>query len=70
MVFHMSLSDSKFPQVSRTLLSILADINNAVGWMVSTSPFISKSSSPFINSFVTVPRALIRIGITVIFSIC
>ena len=38
MVFHWSLSDSKFPQVSRTLLSILAVLNNAVVWMVSTRP--------------------------------
>ena len=30
MVFHRSSSDSKSPQVSRTLLSILADLNNAV----------------------------------------
>ena len=32
--FHWFLSDSEFPQVSRTLLSILADLNNAVVWMV------------------------------------
>ena len=37
MVFHSSLGD-KTPQVSRTLLSILAVINNAVVWMVSTRP--------------------------------
>ena len=29
MVFHRSLNDSKSPQVSRTLLSILADLKNA-----------------------------------------
>ena len=34
-------------QVSRTLLSILDDINNAEVWMVSIRPVISKSSSPF-----------------------
>ena len=28
MVFHLSVSDSKSPQVSRTLLGILADLNN------------------------------------------
>ena len=38
MVFHWSLSDNKSPQVSRTLLSILADLKNAVVWMVPTSP--------------------------------
>ena len=46
MVFHWSLSDSK-SQVSRTLLSILAVLNNAIVWMVSTLPPTSKSSSPF-----------------------
>ena len=35
--------------------------------MVSTRPFISKSSSPFINSLVTVPRAPIITGINVSF---
>ena len=30
MVFHRSLRDSKSPQVSRTLLSIQANVNNAV----------------------------------------
>ena len=49
MVLHWSLSDSKSPQVSRTLLSILADLNNAVNWMVSTGLPISKSSSSFNN---------------------
>ena len=34
-VFHWSLSDSKSPQVSRTLLCILAVLNNVVVWMVS-----------------------------------
>ena len=33
MVFHWSLGDSKSPQVSKTLLSILAIFNNAVVWM-------------------------------------
>ena len=43
MVFHLSLSDTMFLHVSRTLLSILADHNNAVVWVVSTRPPISKS---------------------------
>ena len=66
MVFHWSLSDSKSPQVSRTLLSILAVLNNAVVWMVFTRPPISKSSSPFSNTLVSVPNAPITIGIIVI----
>ena len=62
MVFHWSLSDSKSPQVSRTLLSILAVLNNAVVWMVSSRPPTSKFSSPFINTLVTVSNAPITIG--------
>ena len=60
MVFHGSLSDSKSPQVSRTLLRILAVLNNAVVWIVSTRPPTSMSSSPFSN-----PKAPITIGIIV-----
>ena len=67
MVFHWGLSDSKSPQVSRTLLSILAVFNNAVVWMVSTRPPTSKSSRPFSNPFVTVPKAPVTIGIIVTF---
>ena len=63
MVFHWSLSDSKSSQVSRTLLSILAVLNNVVVWMVSTRPPTSKSSSPFINPLVTVPKTPIASGI-------
>ena len=65
MVFHWSLSDSKSPQVSRTLLSILAVLNNVIVWMVSTRPPTSKSSSPFSNPLVTLPKAPITIGIIV-----
>ena len=55
-VFHWSMSDSKSPQVSRTLLSVLAVLNNAVVWMVSTRPPICKSSSPFSNPLDTLPK--------------
>ena len=65
--FHWSLSDCKSPQVSRTHLSILAVLNNAIVWMVSTRTPTSKSSSPFNSLFVTVPKAPITIGIIVIF---
>ena len=57
MVFHWSLSDSKSPQVSRTLPRILAVLNSAVVWTVSTRPSTSKSSIPFGNPLVTVPNA-------------
>ena len=48
MVFHWSLCDSKCPQVSRILLSILADPNNDVVLMVSTF-LIFKSARFFTN---------------------
>ena len=59
MVFPWRLRDSKSPQVSRTLLSILAVFSNAVVWMVSTRPFN--------NPLVIVPKVLITIGIIVTF---
>ena len=65
MVFHWSLNDSNSPQVSRILLTILAVLNNVVIWMVSTRPPTSKSSSPFSNPLVTVPKATITTGIIV-----
>ena len=65
MVFHWSLSDSKSPQVSRTLLSILAVLNNVVVWIVSTCLPTSKSSRPFSNPLVNVPNTPITIGIIV-----
>ena len=67
MIFHWSLSDSKFPQVSRTLLSILAVLSNVIIWIVSTRPLTSKSSRPFNNPLVIVPKAPITIGTIVTF---
>ena len=55
------------PLVSRTLLSILAVLNNVVVWMVSTRSLISKSNSPFNKPLVTVPKAPITIDIIVTF---
>ena len=57
MVFHWSLSDCKSLQVSRTPLSILSNQNNAVVWMISNCPLISKSPSPRINPLVTTKYA-------------
>ena len=65
MVFHWSLNNSKSHQLSRTLLSILAVLNNAVVWLVSTRPSTSKSSRLFNNSLITVWKAPITIGIIV-----
>ena len=67
MVLHWGLSDSKSPQVSRTRLRILAVFSNAVVWIVSTRPPISKSSRPFNNPLVIVPNAPITIGTIVTF---
>ena len=67
MVFHWSLSDRKSPQISRTRLRILAVLNNAVVLKVSTRPPTSKSSRPFNNPLVIVPKAPIKIGTIVTF---
>ena len=67
MVFHWRLSDSKSPQVSRTLLSILAVFNSVIVWLVSTRLLTSKSSRHFNNPLLTVPKVLIIIGIIVTF---
>ena len=67
MVFPWILIDSKSPQVSRTLLSILDDLNNAVVWMISFGPLIYKSSSPCTSLLVTVSSARNITGITVTF---
>ena len=56
MAFHLSFSDSKSPQLSRILLSILGVLNNAVVGMVSTRPPTSKSSNPYNNPLVTVQK--------------
>ena len=66
-VFHWSLTDSNSSQVTRTLLGILANLNNAVVWMVlillQISNFSYRSSKPF----VTIPSTPITTGITVMF---
>ena len=54
-------------QVTRTFLSILGVLNNPVVWIVSTRPPTSKSSTPFKNPLVTVPKAPITIGMIVTF---
>ena len=64
MVFHWSFSDNKFPQVFRTLLSILVVLNNAVVWMVSIRTPTSKSSSLF--SYCT--KTPVTVGIIVTFT--
>ena len=65
MVLHWHLNDSKSPQVSRTLLSILTVLNNVVVWMVSNRLPTSKSSCLFSHHLVSVSKAPITIGIVV-----
>ena len=67
MISHWSLSDRRSSQVSCTLLSILADLNNTAVWIVSTRPPISNSSSLLFNLWRIVPSAPIIGGITVTF---
>ena len=62
MIFLWSLSDNMSPQVSSILLRILS---NAIVCIVYIRPVISKSSCPFTNHLVTVPRAPITTGKTV-----
>ena len=65
--FHWRLSDRKSPQFSRTILSILAALNNVGVLRVSTCSLISMFSSPFTNPLVTVLSTPIIVCITVIF---
>ena len=67
MISYWSLCDSKSPQVSRILLSILADLCYVVVWMVSICPLTSESSRPHANPLVTVPRTPFTFGIIVLF---
>ena len=55
---HWYLSDRESPQVSRTLLSILIDLNNAVVCMFSFLLLISSLSSVFSRFLGIVVRAL------------
>ena len=66
-VFHWSLSDSKSPKVFKTLLSIVADLVNAVVWKVSVRPVIFMSSSPLTKLLESVVNAPIITGITITF---
>ena len=60
----------EWQQVSSSLqplLSNFADLNNAVVWMISFRPVISKFHSPCTNPWVIVPVAPVIIGIKVTF---
>ena len=64
-VFHWSSQGCKSPLVSKTLLSIIADLNNAVVWMVSIRPLTFNSVSPLSMTLATVPSAPTTIGFTI-----
>ena len=46
-ISYCSLSDSKYHQVSMTILSILVDLENAIVWMLSSRSPISNFFSAF-----------------------
>ena len=64
---HWSLIDSKSLQISRTLLSIAADLDNAIVWMISILPLIFNSATLISKPLETVPSAPTIIDITVTF---
>ena len=57
---------SKSPKISRTLLSVLVDLNSFLVWMIAARPPISNSSIAFTKPLGIVPKAPITIGITII----
>ena len=65
--FHLSLRDSKTPQIFSAILRILVDLNNAVVWMVSILTLIFNPSSIFSDHFGTIPTVLTLIDITMTF---
>ena len=67
MVFHWSLRNNKSPQVSHIILSIQADLDKFVVWMVSTRPLISKSFSLCTSHLMTASSALTTIVFNVTF---
>ena len=66
-VFLGSLSDSRSSQGTRTFLSILADLNNAIVWVFLILALIFNSFNPLNKPLMTVPSAPATIGITVTF---
>ena len=67
MVFYWSPSDNKSPQVFNTLLSILANFNNAAFWTVSACALIQTPLAPLPGLWGSIPSATNTTGITVTF---
>ena len=68
MVFHWSRYDSNSPQVRKTILNILANLNDAMIGRIVIFPLISDSSGLLSKPLETVPSAPITNTITVTFS--
>ena len=67
-VFHINVSWWSFTGVWVTASHLkCSGFNNVVVWMVTTRPPTSKTSSPFSNHLITVPKAQITTGIIVTF---
>ena len=66
-VFHQIFTDSKSPQVSRTFLGILANLNTTVICMILSLPLISNSASLFSKLLGTIPSTSSIRSITVTF---
>ena len=66
-VFHRSLSDSKSPQMFKSLLSILAYFNSSVVWMVTVLLLVSSLPCLFLSLLLTVSSVSNTNGITVTF---
>ena len=69
MVFHKSQSDSKSPEASRTLFSILADFNNFIDWMIMIRLPIFNSSNHLSNPSRSTLGVPITIGLSLLSSL-
>ena len=67
-VFHRSLGDSKSPPVSRTLLSIIANLHDAVVCMILILPLIVNYFCLFSKLLGTFQITLTIVGITITFT--
>ena len=62
---HKSLIHSSYPQISRTVLGVLADLKNDEVFLILSHPLISSFFSLHYKLLGTVPRVPTIVGITV-----
>ena len=62
MVFLWIFRNKKYPKFSWTIHRILADLNNAVIWMVSICPLIFRSFSLFTNLIIIIMMMLFHVS--------